>query len=140
MRPSALIGCSETISRLVPHPADALIGISLSSFIAGERSFATLFEPGDRRSLQSFFWNNGKLIISYLVNLVPRFETFTPDRQEWTRRALYSVPTEVTVHLRSLDAEHHETNGEVLISDQDPITPPQLFLLDLNAGRLSALQ
>ncbi|MER8995907.1 hypothetical protein [Mesorhizobium sp. M0678] len=52
MRPSALIGCSETISRLVPHPADALIGISLSSFMAGERSFAILFEPGDRRSLQ----------------------------------------------------------------------------------------
>lgn len=39
---SALIGWSETISRLVPHPADALIGISLSSFIAGERSFAIL--------------------------------------------------------------------------------------------------
>ncbi|MER9371984.1 prolyl oligopeptidase family serine peptidase [Mesorhizobium sp. M0491] len=116
------------------HPADALIGISLSSFIAGERSFAILFETGDRRSLQSFFWNIGKLIISYLVNLDPRLEMFTPDRQEWTRRALDTVPTEGTVHLRSLDAELHETNGEVLISAQDPITPPKLLLLDLNAA------
>lgn len=116
------------------HAADALIGISLSSFIAGERSFATLFEPGDRRSLQSFFWNNGKLIISYLVNLDPRFEMFTPDRQEWTRRALNTVPTEGTVHLRSLDAERHETNGEVLISAQDPITPRKLLLVDLDAA------
>ncbi|MER9070645.1 hypothetical protein NKH84_29575 [Mesorhizobium sp. M0902] len=134
MRPSALVGCSETISRLVPHPADALIGISLSSFIAGERSFAILFEPGDRRSLQSFFWNNGKLVISYLVNLDPRFEMFTPEGQEWTCRALDTVPTEGTVHLWSLDAERHETNGEVLISAQDPITPPKRLLLDLNAA------
>ncbi|MES0003072.1 prolyl oligopeptidase family serine peptidase [Mesorhizobium sp. M0051] len=116
------------------HAADALIGISLSSFIAGERSFAILFEPGDRRSLQSFFWNNGKLIISYLVNLDPRFEMFTPDRQEWTRRALDTVPAEGTVHLVSLDAERHETNGEVLISAQDPITPRKLLLFDLNAA------
>ncbi|MER9331454.1 prolyl oligopeptidase family serine peptidase [Mesorhizobium sp. M0488] len=116
------------------HAADALIGISLSSFLAGERSFAALFEPGDRRSLQSFFWNDGKLIISCLVNLVPRFEMFTPGRQEWTRRALDTVPAEGTVHLWSFDAERHETNGEVLISAQDPITPPKLLLLDLNAA------
>lgn len=116
------------------HAADALIGISLSSFIAGERSFAILFEPGDRRSLQSFFWNNGKLIISHLVNLDPRFEMFTPDRQEWTRGALDTVPAEGTVHLVSLDAERHETNGEVLISAQDPITPRKLLLFDLNAA------
>lgn len=92
------------------------------------------FEPGDRRSLQSFFWNNGKLIFSYLVDLNPRFEMFTPDRQEWTRRALDTVPTEATVHLGSLDAERRETNGEVLISAQDPITPRKLLLLDLNAA------
>ncbi|MER9579147.1 prolyl oligopeptidase family serine peptidase [Mesorhizobium sp. M0400] len=116
------------------YATDALIGISLSSFLAGERSFAALFEPGDRRSLQSFFWNDGKLIIFYLVNLVPHFEMFTPGRQEWTRRALDTVPAEGTVHLWSLDAERHETNGEVLVSAQDPITPPQLLLFDLKAA------
>ncbi|UVK50091.1 prolyl oligopeptidase family serine peptidase (plasmid) [Mesorhizobium sp. AR02] len=116
------------------YASDVLIGISLSSFIAGERGFVTLFEPGDRRSLQSFFWNDGKLIISYLANLVPRFEAFTPGRQEWTRRALDTVPAEGTVHLWSLDAEDHETNGEILVSAQDPITPPQLLLFDLNAA------
>lgn len=116
------------------HAADALIGISLSSFIAGARDFRTLFEPGDRRALQSFFWNNGKLIIFYLENLVPRFEMFTPGRQEWTRQALETLPAEGTVHLWSLDADHQETNGEVLILAQDPITPPQLLLFDLNAA------
>lgn len=116
------------------HAADALIGIPLSSFIAGEPSLAALFESGDRRSLQSFFWNDGKLIISYLVNLVPHFEMFTPSRQEWTRRALDTVPAEGTVHLWSFDAERHQTNGEVLVSARDPITPPQLFQIDLNTA------
>ncbi|MBB6414139.1 prolyl oligopeptidase family serine peptidase [Mesorhizobium sangaii] len=116
------------------YAADALIGISLSSFMAGERGFVALFEPGERRSLQSFFWNNGELIISYLVNLVPRFETFTPRRQEWTRRALDTVPGRGTVNLWSLDAQLHETNGEILVWAQDPITPPQLLLFDLDAA------
>ncbi|MET2832464.1 prolyl oligopeptidase family serine peptidase [Mesorhizobium shangrilense] len=116
------------------YATDALVGISLSSFMAGERGFVTLFEPGERRSLQSFFWNNGELIISYLVNLVPRFETFTPGRQKWTRRALDTVPGHGTVNLRSLDAQLHETNGDVLVWAQDPITPPQLLLFDLDAA------
>ncbi|ADV14750.1 serine protease, S9A family peptidase [Mesorhizobium australicum WSM2073] len=114
------------------HPADALIGISLSSFIGGERRFSTLFEPGERRCLQSFFWNDGKLIIAYLENLAPRFEVLTPGHQEWTRRALDAVPAQGTVHLWSLDAADHETNGEVFVSAQDPITPSKLLLLDLN--------
>ncbi|PBB51982.1 MULTISPECIES: prolyl oligopeptidase family serine peptidase [Mesorhizobium] len=116
------------------YHADALIGISLSSFLAGERRFSTLFEPDERRCLQSFFWNDGKLIIAYLANLVPRFEVFTPGPQEWTRRALDTVPVQGTVHLWSLDAADHETNGEVLVGAHDPITPPQLFLFDLNAA------
>ncbi|MER9133139.1 hypothetical protein [Mesorhizobium sp. M0768] len=61
---------------------------------------------------------------------------FTPDRQEWTRRALDTVPAEGTVHLWSLDAERLETNGEVLVSAHAPITPPKLLLLDLNAAPL----
>ncbi|WP_095204981.1 prolyl oligopeptidase family serine peptidase [Mesorhizobium carmichaelinearum] len=116
------------------YAADTLIGISLSSFIAGERGFVTLFDSGDNRSLQSFFWNDGRLIISYLVNLVPRFEMFTPGRKEWTRRALDAVPAKGTVHIWRLDAKLHDTNGEVLVAAQDPITPLQLLLFDLNAA------
>ncbi|MER9871023.1 prolyl oligopeptidase family serine peptidase [Mesorhizobium sp. M0136] len=116
------------------YAADALIGISLYSFLAGERGFSTLFEPAERRSLQSFFWNDGKLISSYFSNLVPRFEMFTPGPKGWTRRTLDTVPGANNVQLWSLDAEGHETNGEVLVWAQDPITPPQLSLFDLNAA------
>jgi prolyl oligopeptidase len=113
------------------YAADMLIGISLSSFIGGARDFVTLFEPGDRRALQSFFWNGGRLVVSYLDNLVPRFEVFTPGPQEWARRAIDTLPSMGTVHVWSLDWEEHETNGEVLAAVQDPVTPPQLLLLDV---------
>ncbi|WP_050596374.1 prolyl oligopeptidase family serine peptidase [Mesorhizobium sp. WSM1293] len=114
--------------------ADALIGMSLSSFIAGERRFRTLFEPAERRSLQSFFWTDGKLIITYLANLARKFEMFIPGPQEWTRRVLDTVPAQGTVHLWSLDTAVHESNGELLVLAQDPTTPPQLFLFDLEAA------
>ncbi|AYG70490.1 prolyl oligopeptidase family serine peptidase [Rhizobium sp. CCGE531] len=121
------------------HAADALIGISLSSFIAGARNFATLFEPDERCALQSFFWNDGKLVVSLLDNLVPRFDMFTPGRQDWTHRTLDTMPAATTVRAWPLDAEVHESNGEVLVSAEDPVTPPQLLLFNLNgAPRLGA--
>ena len=113
------------------YAADMLLGISLSAFLEGERAFATLFEPGERRSLQSFFWNDGRLVISVLDNLIPRFEVIVPGRTSWTRHPIETVPSTGTAHVWSLDSEPQETNGEVLVSVQDPITSPQLLLLDL---------
>ena len=34
------------------HPPDTLLGISLAAFLAGDRDFTVLFEPGERRALQ----------------------------------------------------------------------------------------
>ncbi|WP_018240517.1 prolyl oligopeptidase family protein [Ensifer sp. BR816] len=118
------------------YATDVLIGISLSTFVAGERDFATLFEPGDRCSLQSFFWTDGKLVVSHLDNLVAGFVVFTPGRQEWTHSVLSAIPTAGTVRVWSLDAATHESNGEVLVSAEGPLDPPLLSLLDLNAAPL----
>ncbi|WP_309085321.1 prolyl oligopeptidase family serine peptidase [Chelativorans sp.] len=113
------------------YAADMLIGISLSAFLAGGRDFAILFEPGERRALQSFFWNDGKVVISILDNLVPRFEMFLPDAAGWARHPIDTVPSTGTAHLWPLDSQPEETNGEALVAVQDPITPPQLLRLDL---------
>ncbi|MDL2402402.1 prolyl oligopeptidase family serine peptidase [Rhizobium mayense] len=116
------------------HAADALIGISLSSFIAGARSFTTLFEPGSGCALQSFFWNDAKLVVSLLDNLIPRFDMFTPGRRDWTRRTLDTMPEATTVRAWPFDAEVHERNGEVLVSAEDPVTPAQLLLFNINGA------
>ena len=55
------------------YAPDTLLGISLPAFLAGARDFTVLFEPGERRALQSFFWSNGLLILSILDELKPVF-------------------------------------------------------------------
>ena len=46
------------------YAPDSVLGISLSAFLAGDRNFTTVFEPGPRRALQGFFWTAGKLVLS----------------------------------------------------------------------------
>ena len=43
---------------------DTVVGISFPAFLAGDRHFATLFQPNGRRALQGFFWCGGRLILS----------------------------------------------------------------------------
>ncbi len=60
------------------YPADTMLGISLSAFLAGDRNFTVVFEPGPRRALQGFFWSAGKLVLSILDELRPVYEVVTP--------------------------------------------------------------
>lgn len=111
------------------HAADSLLGISLSAFLAGERRFTTLFEPGPRQALQSFFWCGGNLVVSLLDDLRPVFERLTPSAQGWSRACIGGLPQSGTAQVWSLDVEEEESTGELLASAQDPLTPPALLLL-----------
>ena len=51
------------------HPPDTVLGISFNAFLAGDRHFTRLFEPAERRALQGFFWNCGRLVLSILDDL-----------------------------------------------------------------------
>ena len=58
-----------------------------SAFLAGDRNFTVLFEPGERRALEGFFWSDGQLVLSILDELQPVFEVLTPSTAGWTRRS-----------------------------------------------------
>src|SRR6266851_8436 len=60
------------------HPPDTVLGISFPAFLAGDRHFTKLFEPAERRALQGFFWDGGRLVLSVLDDLKPVFEALTP--------------------------------------------------------------
>src|SRR5262249_483732 len=45
------------------YASDSVLGISLSAFLAGDRNFSVVFEPGPRRALQGFFWAAGRLVL-----------------------------------------------------------------------------
>ena len=108
---------------------DAVLGISLSAFLAGDRDFTIVFEPGLRRALQGLFWAAGKLVLSILDELRPAFEIRTPSANGWTRDALPGIPTIGVVDVGRLDRDESESNGDLLASIQDPLTPPSLMLI-----------
>ncbi|MBM3523535.1 MAG: S9 family peptidase [Alphaproteobacteria bacterium] len=112
------------------HPADTLLGIGLSAFQGGARDFATLWEPGPRRALQHFFWNKEALLVESLDELLPVFERVAPAPGGWSRARLAQLPAQGVVDAGRLDLEADEGDGELLVTAQDPLTPPTLMLLE----------
>jgi prolyl oligopeptidase len=111
------------------YPGDTLLGMKLDAFLAGSRDFAVLFEPGARRSLQTFSWSGDQLVLSILDNLRPVFDVLTPSEGAWTRARLAGLPEIGVVSVSPLDVESSESNGDLLAIVQDPLTPPSLMLI-----------
>ncbi len=82
-----------------------------------------LFEPGERRALQGFFWCGGRLVLSILDDLRPVFEALTPGDWRLDPRALTGLPEIGIVIVWPLDDRDRESNGDLLASAQDPLTP-----------------
>jgi prolyl oligopeptidase len=112
------------------HAADTVLGISLSAFLAGDRNFTVVFEPGPRRALQGFFWSAGKLVLPILDELRPVFEVWTPSAHGWSRAGLPGLPEIGVVDVWRLDAHESESNGDLLANIQGPLTPSSLMLIE----------
>jgi prolyl oligopeptidase len=108
------------------YAPDTVLGIGLDAFLAGDRGFAVLFEPAERRSLQGFFWAGDALILSILDELRPVFLAITPG--VWSSQALSGLPPIGTVNAWPLDTDKDEGDGTLLALAQDPLTPPTLLL------------
>jgi prolyl oligopeptidase len=111
------------------YPGDTVLGMSFAAFLAGDRHFTKLFEPAERRALQGFFWSGGRLVLSILDDLKPVFEVLTPSDAGWTRQPVSGLPDIGVASIWSLDVRTEESNGELLASAQDPLTPPSLYLV-----------
>ncbi len=108
------------------YPPDTLLGIGLDAFLAGDRSFTTLFEPTPRRALQGFSWIGPALLVSVLDELQPVFQIITPGT--WSVHEL-PLPRSGTANAWSLDIEDEEADGTLLALAQDPLSPPTLLLV-----------
>jgi prolyl oligopeptidase len=80
--------------------------------------------------VQHFFWANGKLIISVLDELRPVFEVWTPSESGWACARLPGMPETGVVNVWRFDSDEAESNGDLLASIQDPLTPPSLLLIE----------
>ena len=110
------------------YPPDTMLGMSLSAFLAGDRNFTVVFEPGARRALQGYFWSSGRLVLSILDELKPVHEVVTP-ASGWTRHPLPGLPEIGVVDVWRLDSDEAESNGDLLANTQDPLNPSALTLL-----------
>jgi prolyl oligopeptidase len=116
------------------YAPDTLLGISLPAFLGGARDFTVLFEPGERRALEHFFWSNGQLVVSILDELKPVFEVLTPSPTGWARSKLSGLPEIGVVNVWRFDMEEEESNGDLLANAQDPITPATMALIERGAA------
>ena len=109
------------------YQPDTVVGIGLDAFLAGDRAFTVLFEPGERRSLQGFSWVGGPLLLSILDELRPVFELVEPG--SWAKRTLAGLPQTGTASAWRFDMVDEESDGTLLATVQDPLTPPTLLLV-----------
>jgi prolyl oligopeptidase len=125
------LACGQAAQRLdnrgTTYPQDTLLGTSLSQFIAGQREFRVLFEPGERRALQAFDWAGDRLLLSILDDLAPVFMMSDPSH-DWLATRLEGLPPIAVAMVWPLDMEADESNGDLLAWTQDPLIPPTLIL------------
>jgi len=112
------------------HPADTLLGMGLAEFLAGGRACRVLARPHPRRALRGFSWVAGRLVVSGLDALRPRFSVLTPGAETWTEAALPGVPEASVATLWPLDSVREESDGTMLLQIEDPVTPPRLLATD----------
>ncbi len=111
------------------YAPDTVVGLSFKAFLAGDRRFTRLWEPGPRRSFQNLLWSGGRLVLSYLDDLRPVSEVLTPGPGEWRRERLAGLPEHGVAHVWSLDMEEEESTGDLLANTQDPLTPASFCLI-----------
>ncbi|WP_428391240.1 prolyl oligopeptidase family serine peptidase [Lichenicoccus sp.] len=109
------------------YAADTALVIRMAAFVDGGRDFRVLFEAQPRRALQGMFWAGGLLVLSILDELRPVFLAFSPG--DWTERTVAGLPDGGTAQVWPLDQFEEESDGTMLASVQDPLTPPTLMLI-----------
>ena len=117
---------------------DTVLLTGLAAFLAGDRALRVVFEPGERRALQRFFWSHGRLILHVLDEMRPEFIVFSAPH--WTGVPLAGLPALGTVNVWNLDQEEDEQDGTLMASVQDPVTPPTLMLIEPGLATPSILR
>jgi prolyl oligopeptidase len=110
------------------YPADALLAISFSRFLEGDRQFEVLFEPGPRRVLSGFWWSKSRLVLTVLDNLASQIWLGMPG-SPWSLEQLEGLPDTASVHAMSLDASQLERTDEFLLTISSFVEPTKLALV-----------
>ncbi|MEH6420659.1 prolyl oligopeptidase family serine peptidase [Pseudomonas sp. CGJS7] len=114
------------------YASGSLIAIKFDDFLAGKRSFTTLFAPTETTSLASAVWTRHHLILNVLDDVKYKLSVLTPTENgapgEWKRSAFVGAPAFGTVAVAAVD---NDESDAVWMSASDYLTPTTLALAEV---------
>jgi prolyl oligopeptidase len=108
------------------YPQDALLAVDLDDFLAGQRTFEILFEPGERVSLGQIQTSRSNLYYTTLDNVRSRLYRLTFSDSQWSREEI-EMPGIGTVGLRG--GYFSDFSDSFFFSYTDFLTPSSLYLV-----------
>ncbi len=125
------------------YAAGSLLALELERFLAGDRTFETLFKPSPTTSLVQTAATRSHLVLNVLDDVKNRLEVLTPTELGWQRADLdlsslssASAGEPLTVTVRSVDADQDDTLWATV---EGFLTPTTLGLVEAGpVGLVSA--
>jgi len=106
------------------YPAGSLLAMPLDRFLAGERTFATLYTPGPRTALQSVVQTRNAIVLNELNNVRSRLIEVRLVEGVWTHTPI-PAPEFGALGVSAWD---RFDSDDYLLTVTDFLTPPSLFL------------
>ncbi|KAF1051896.1 MAG: hypothetical protein GAK41_01196 [Burkholderia gladioli] len=114
------------------HAGGSLLAIREDAFLAGSRTFATLFAPGPSTSACTWTHTHTTLIASWLDDVRNRTQLWQPAQDaagewQWTSRA-FDWPKEAEIDIEPVEST---LNDEIFVDVDTFLDPPECWLADL---------
>jgi prolyl oligopeptidase len=107
------------------HAAGSLLAIDFERFLAGDRSFHTLFAPGPRTSLVAYDPTRNHVLLTTLDNVRSRLFVLTWRDGAWQRQPLAGVPAVATASVAAVD---DLDSDDFFLTTATPLEPAALAL------------
>ena len=107
------------------HAAGSLLAIDFERFLAGDRSFHTLFAPGPRTSLVAYDPTRNHVLLTTLDNVRSRLFVLTWRDGAWQRQPLAGVPAVATASMAAVD---DLDSDDFFLTTATPLEPATLSL------------
>ncbi|WP_043443237.1 prolyl oligopeptidase family serine peptidase [Arthrobacter sp. L77] len=108
------------------HTAGSLLVIGLDAFLAGDRSFATVFAPDASTSLQSWSWTRDHLLLNLLRDVSSEIRILDP-AQGWTAELRDACPPLHSVGAYAVDDEDDAAGNDYWLIATGFLTPSTLY-------------
>ncbi|TMQ71008.1 MAG: S9 family peptidase, partial [Candidatus Eisenbacteria bacterium] len=106
-------------------PAGALPAGNFEDFLAGKREFQMLFEPGPRKSLDSYVTTKSAVLVNELDNVHNKIYALRFQSGAWTRTPLPGQPELGSLEVAAVDPRESD---DYWLTTTDFLTPARLHL------------